>query len=54
KFQCSVCEKAFPKASTLQTHMSTHTGERPYECPVKGCGKRFSVQSNMRRHQKMC
>ncbi|KAG8723375.1 hypothetical protein FRC12_024496, partial [Ceratobasidium sp. 428] len=32
------------------THMNTHTGEQPFQCPYDGCGRRFSVKSNMRRH----
>ncbi|KAH7344973.1 hypothetical protein B0J17DRAFT_637812 [Rhizoctonia solani] len=49
---CMVCDKDFDRPSTLRAHMSTHTGERPHLCPVKGCGKRFSVSSNLRRHVK--
>lgn len=30
----------------------SHTGEKPYVCDVPGCGRSFSVQSNLRRHQK--
>ncbi|KAL9537761.1 hypothetical protein MBANPS3_011487 [Mucor bainieri] len=31
-------------------HTYSHTGERPFECPEAGCSRKFSVQSNMRRH----
>ncbi|KAI8454633.1 hypothetical protein BY996DRAFT_7079633, partial [Phakopsora pachyrhizi] len=30
----------------------THTGERPYSCPVSGCGKAFTTASNAKRHAK--
>ncbi|KAJ1311417.1 hypothetical protein OPQ81_009907 [Rhizoctonia solani] len=52
KHLCTVCNKKFPRPSTLKTHMNTHTGERPHLCPVKGCGHRFTVSSNLRRHIK--
>ncbi|KAG8748468.1 hypothetical protein FRC10_003601 [Ceratobasidium sp. 414] len=47
---CKVCNKKFKRPSTLQTHMNTHTGEKPYFCPVPACGRRFSVSSNLTRH----
>ncbi|KAE9292033.1 hypothetical protein PF008_g25179 [Phytophthora fragariae] len=33
--------------------MKTHTGEQPHECPVAGCGKRFSTSGNLARHRKL-
>ena len=27
-----------------------HTGERPFQCTFKGCGKRFSLAYNLRTH----
>ncbi|CAE6437536.1 unnamed protein product [Rhizoctonia solani] len=47
---CSECGQTFDRPSSLQTHMNTHTGEQPFQCPYEGCGRKFSVKSNMRRH----
>ena len=69
KHKCKVCDKRFTRPSSLQTHMYSHTGEkrmfqRPfskyitdsflaYACDVDGCGRHFSVVSNLRRHKKV-
>jgi uncharacterized Zn-finger protein len=50
RYQCSYCQKAFSRPSSLRIHTYTHTGERPFVCDAPNCGRRFSVQSNMRRH----
>ncbi|KAK3336601.1 hypothetical protein B0T19DRAFT_44219 [Cercophora scortea] len=53
KHQCKVCDKRFTRPSSLQTHMYSHTGEKPFSCDVEGCGRHFSVVSNLRRHRKV-
>ncbi|KAM7196090.1 cell wall integrity transcriptional regulator CAS5 [Rhypophila sp. PSN 637] len=53
KHKCKVCEKRFTRPSSLQTHMYSHTGEKPFSCEVEGCGRHFSVVSNLRRHRKV-
>lgn len=53
KHKCKVCDKRFTRPSSLQTHMYSHTGEKPYACEVDGCGRHFSVVSNLRRHRKV-
>ncbi|KZV88060.1 hypothetical protein EXIGLDRAFT_619898, partial [Exidia glandulosa HHB12029] len=52
KYGCTFCPKRFNRPSSLKIHLNTHTGEKPYQCPVPGCGRHFSVMSNMRRHQR--
>lgn len=53
KHKCKVCDKRFTRPSSLQTHMYSHTGEKPFTCSVEGCGRNFSVVSNLRRHKKV-
>ncbi|KAI8149724.1 hypothetical protein BJV82DRAFT_479184, partial [Fennellomyces sp. T-0311] len=50
RYRCSMCPKTFSRPSSLRVHIYSHTGEKPHGCPHPGCGRRFSVQSNMRRH----
>lgn len=50
KYSCPYCSKGFSRPSSLRIHTYSHTGERPFECPEAGCSRKFSVQSNMRRH----
>ncbi|KAL2383539.1 C2H2 conidiation transcription factor FlbC, variant [Blastomyces gilchristii SLH14081] len=53
KHKCKVCDKRFTRPSSLQTHMYSHTGEKPFPCEFPGCGRHFSVVSNLRRHNKV-
>ncbi|KAJ8077223.1 hypothetical protein PM082_001651 [Marasmius tenuissimus] len=53
KYECSYCGKGFNRPSSLKIHLNSHTGEKPFQCPVEGCGRSFSVLSNMRRHARV-
>ncbi|OZJ03535.1 hypothetical protein BZG36_03431 [Bifiguratus adelaidae] len=50
RYICPHCSKQFSRPSSLRIHIYSHTGEKPYVCTTEGCGRKFSVQSNMRRH----
>ena len=39
--------------SKLKRHiLCVHTGERRFRCPIRGCGKAFSLDFNLRSHIK--
>ncbi|KAI0659706.1 hypothetical protein C8Q70DRAFT_914451 [Cubamyces menziesii] len=48
--QCTVCFKLFPRPSGLATHMNSHSGAKPFKCPIPTCTKSFAVRSNAKRH----
>ena len=54
RYVCPTCSKPFSRPSSLKIHTYSHTGEKPYKCKHEGCGKYFSVRSNMKRHEKGC
>lgn len=53
KYECHYCGKGFSRPSSLKIHLNSHTGEKPFICPVESCGRSFSVLSNMRRHARV-
>lgn len=42
--------QSFAYQQRLSEHMRAHTGERPYLCPVRACGMRFTVRCNALAH----
>ncbi|KAH7484251.1 hypothetical protein PRIC1_003551 [Phytophthora ramorum] len=52
-YQCGECPRQFTRRYALQEHLATHTGEKAYVCPARGCSKRFSTTSNLARHRRL-
>ncbi|XP_076251901.1 zinc finger protein 711-like isoform X7 [Rhynchophorus ferrugineus] len=47
-YKCKFCNKAFAYAASLETHINSHTGEKPHKCTI--CEKRYSNKSHLKEH----
>ena len=47
------CFRDFPREKSLQAHLRTHTGERPYNCDYPGCSKAFTQSGQLKTHQRL-
>ncbi|KAF6026007.1 hypothetical protein EB796_015686 [Bugula neritina] len=45
---CSECGNRFKRKYSLATHMSTHTGEKPFHCSK--CDYKCAAKSNLAKH----
>ncbi|CAO1373907.1 unnamed protein product [Diamesa hyperborea] len=52
KHRCRYCGKIFGSDSSLQIHLRSHTGERPYKCNVF-CKKVLSCRSALQMHYRV-
>ncbi|KAK0161767.1 hypothetical protein PV327_008182 [Microctonus hyperodae] len=51
--KCRYCNRVFPREKSLQAHLRTHTGERPYPCDYPGCTKAFTQSGQLKTHQRL-
>ncbi|XP_076055412.1 uncharacterized protein LOC143033807 [Oratosquilla oratoria] len=51
--KCHICNRVFPREKSLQAHLRTHTGERPYQCDYPGCTKAFTQSGQLKTHQRL-
>lgn len=49
---CDKCSRRFRRPEHLRRHGLAHTGEKPYQCTVRGCKRRFSRTDNLRAHRR--
>ncbi|XP_044044850.1 mucin-12 isoform X2 [Siniperca chuatsi] len=48
KNQCGECGRVLSSSAALESHVSLHTGRRPFSCKL--CGKRFPDSKGLKRH----
>ncbi|KFB47368.1 AGAP010516-PA-like protein [Anopheles sinensis] len=51
--KCRYCHRVFPREKSLQAHLRTHTGERPYHCDYPGCTRAFTQSGQLKTHQRL-
>ncbi|XP_060515830.1 pair-rule protein odd-paired-like [Cylas formicarius] len=51
--KCTYCSRVFPREKSLQAHLRTHTGERPYVCDYPRCTRKFAQSGQLKTHQRL-
>jgi len=47
-FTCTTCSKSFPNMTGIERHLRSHTGEKPFKCPI--CPYRATIYFNLKQH----
>ena len=48
--KCPRCSRKLQNMAAFVHHVRTHTGEKPYYCPVDGCDYEFAQKQNLKTH----
>lgn len=51
KYVCKICGKELKKSNSIEDHIRTHTGEKPYKCSE--CNKCFSQAVSLNLHMRV-
>lgn len=51
KYICKICAKELKKSNSMEDHIRTHTGEKPYKCSE--CNKCFSQSVSLNLHMRI-
>ncbi|XP_039297481.1 zinc finger protein 845 [Nilaparvata lugens] len=51
--KCSFCQRVFPRRKSLNSHIRTHTGHRPYQCNFPRCGRAFKQPGQLKTHERI-
>jgi general transcription factor IIIA len=51
-YVCPTCSQRFNRPCRLETHMRSHSKERPFTCTERGCDKTFPRKDHLQRHLK--
>lgn len=52
KHKCPLCFAPFQRPEHVKRHLKSHTSEKPFQCDMPDCGRRFNRKDNLKAHMK--